>query len=74
VRVTVPEATYLLWLDCRAALQDGTPAAHLMQEVRLAVNEGSWFGDGGDGFVRLNFGCPRATLTRGLELLRQALG
>jgi cystathionine beta-lyase len=74
VRVTVPEATYLLWLDCRAAIQDGTPAAHLMKEVRLAVNEGSWFGDGGDGFIRLNFGCPRATLTRGLELLRQALG
>jgi cystathionine beta-lyase len=74
LRVTVPEATYLLWLDCNAAALEGTPAAYLMKEARLAVNDGAWFGEGGAGFVRLNFGCPRATLARGLELLRQAIG
>ena len=74
VRTTVPEATYLLWLDCRDAVKEETPAAQLLKEARLAVNEGSWFGEGGAGFVRLNFGCPRATLARGLELLRQAIG
>jgi cystathionine beta-lyase len=39
----------------------------------VAVNEGAWFGAGGEGFVRLNFGCPRSTLEEGLHRLRAAL-
>jgi cystathionine beta-lyase len=35
--------------------------------------DGSWFGEGGEGFVRLNFGCPRALLTEGLQRMRAAL-
>ena len=74
LRCTMPEATYLLWVDCSALNVEGSPSAHLLKEARLAVNDGAWFGEGGAGFVRLNFGCPRATLLRGLELLRQAAG
>ncbi|MCL4829372.1 MAG: PatB family C-S lyase, partial [Caldilinea sp.] len=61
VNYTVPEATYLLWLDLRG-LGEAKPAEMLMQQAKLAVNEGTWFGAGGEGFVRLNFGCPRSTL------------
>ena len=39
----------------------------------MALNDGADFGAGGEGFVRLNFGCPRATLTEALERMRGAL-
>lgn len=68
VNYTVPEATYLLWLDLRG-LGEAKPAEMLMQQAKLAVNEGAWFGAGGEGFVRLNFGCPRSTLEEGLRRL-----
>ena len=38
----------------------------------IALNDGITFGPGGQGFVRLNFGCPRATLHEGLERMRTA--
>jgi cystathionine beta-lyase len=45
----------------------------LLANAKVAVNEGAWFGAGGEGFVRLNFGCPRSTLEEGLHRLRAAL-
>lgn len=72
VNYTVPEATYLLWLDLRG-LGESKPADLLMRQAKLAVNEGAWFGEGGEGFVRLNFGCPRSTLEEGLQRLCTAL-
>lgn len=73
VECTRPEATYLLWLNCRAAGMGDKPQEFCLNDARIALNDGAWFGDGGDGFVRLNFGCPRATLAEGLERLRLAL-
>ena len=72
-RFTVPEATYLLWLDGNPYALEESTSAFLMEKARLAVNDGAWFGEGGAGFVRLNFGCPRATLTHGLDMLCNAL-
>lgn len=73
VITTIPEATYLLWLDLRATGLGEKPAERLLKDVKLAVNEGSWFGAGGEGFIRLNFGCPRSTLAEGLERIRAAV-
>lgn len=72
-RITVPEATYLLWLDCRDLGIPGAPADFFLKQARLAVNEGAWFGEGGAGFVRLNYGCPRSTLAQGLQQLVEAV-
>jgi cystathionine beta-lyase len=72
-RVTQPEATYLLWLDCRDLGIEGAPAEFFLKQAKLAVNEGAWFGEGGAGFVRLNYGCPRSTLQQGLEQLVQTV-
>jgi len=72
VNLTCPEATYLLWLDLRG-FGAAKPAEMLMTQAKLAVNEGAWFGEGGEGFVRLNFGCPRSTLEEGLQRLCAAL-
>ena len=48
-------------------------AAAVLERARVALNDGALFGPGGQGFVRLNFGCPRALLTEGLERMRKAL-
>lgn len=73
VRVTVPEATYLAWLDCRDAGIPGNPHAFFLEQAGVALNDGATFGPGGEGFVRLNFGCPRARLAEALERMRGAL-
>jgi len=74
VAVAPPEATYLAWLDCRdAAIPDGDPFTFFLETARVALNDGTTFGRGGPGFVRLNFGCPRAILTEGLDRMRAAL-
>ena len=73
IRTTVPEATYLAWLDCRDAGISGNPHHFFLRHAAVALNDGVTFGAGGDGFVRLNFACSRTLLTAGLERLRSAL-
>ncbi|NJN97058.1 MAG: putative C-S lyase [Anaerolineales bacterium] len=70
---TVPEATYLAWFDCREAGIEDNPYQFFLKQARVALNDGAHFGPGGDGFVRLNFGCPRSILTEALEQMRTAL-
>ena len=73
VRATTPEATYLTWLDCREAGIFGNPHEFFLKNANVALNDGAAFGPGGEGFVRLNFGCSRTTLAEGLERMRVAL-
>lgn len=73
IRVQRPQASFLLWLDCRALELDAQGLDQLfVQEARLALNNGAMFGTGGEGFMRLNVGTQRANLQRALEQLRQA--
>ncbi|HRP96766.1 MAG TPA: PatB family C-S lyase [Rhodocyclaceae bacterium] len=64
-----PEATYLAWLDCRDTGVDD-PAA-FFEAGGVGLSDGAPFGM--PGFVRLNFGCPRATLAEALSRMRRAL-
>ncbi|MCJ7796516.1 MAG: PatB family C-S lyase [Thermoleophilia bacterium] len=64
------EATYLAWLDVRA-LGLADPAA-ACERAGLGLSDGRLFG--GEGFLRLNFGCPRSLLTEALRRLRIGLG
>ncbi|HEY1015461.1 MAG TPA: PatB family C-S lyase [Herpetosiphonaceae bacterium] len=73
LRTTVPEASYLAWVDCRAAGIDVNPQAFFLNRAKVGLSDGAMFGAGGDGFVRINMGCPRAVLLEGLERMRQAL-
>lgn len=73
IATTIPDATYLAWLDCRHAGITGDPCEFFLKKAKVALNDGSSFGADGEGFVRLNFGCPRSTLTVGLERIRAAL-
>ncbi len=73
IKCKQPEGTFLAWLDCREASIPGSPYQFLLEHARVALNDGTPFGVGGEGFVRLNFGCPRATLIEALERMRAAL-
>jgi cystathionine beta-lyase len=64
-----PQATYLLWIDCRGAgLGD---AAAFFETAGVGLSDGAPFGM--PGFVRLNFGCTRALLTEALQRMQRAL-
>jgi cystathionine beta-lyase len=81
VKMARPEGTFLAWLDCREVLEksgmqpgeDDHFSPFFEQHARVALNNGEWFGQGGEGFVRLNFGCPRHVLQDGLDRMRSAL-
>ncbi|MCI0549037.1 MAG: PatB family C-S lyase [Candidatus Rokubacteria bacterium] len=74
VAMTAPEGTYLAWLDCRGArVPDDDPFTFFLERAKVALNDGRTFGRGGEGFVRLNFGCPRSILAEGLDRMRAAL-
>ena len=68
-----PEATYLAWLDCRELNLPQSPAQFLLEKARVALNNGEDFGEPGKGYVRLNFGCSRETLTEALDRIKQAV-
>ncbi|MEN8172500.1 MAG: MalY/PatB family protein [Chloroflexota bacterium] len=73
VQMTKPEGTFLAWLDCKETGIDGSHSEFFLKKARVAVNDGSWFGAGGEGFVRLNFGCPRSMLEKALHSMKAAL-
>jgi cystathionine beta-lyase len=74
VSMVKPEATYLAWLDCRELNLKPTPYEFFLKIARVALGDGAIFGKGGEGFVRLNFGCPRSMLMDALGRMKRALG
>jgi len=68
-----PEGTYLAWVDCRDADLADSPYGFFLEKGKVAFNNGTSFGPSGKGFIRLNFGCPRALLEEGLGRMRAAL-
>jgi cystathionine beta-lyase len=73
VKMWRPEGTYLGWLDCRGVDLPEPPGEFFLKKAQVGLNEGHTFGKGGEGFVRLNFGCPRSILVEALERMREAL-
>ena len=73
IHMAKPEGTYLGWLDCRRLGVEGSPFDFFLKQARVALGDGALFGRGGEGFVRLNFGCRRATLLDALEKMRRAV-
>lgn len=73
IRLVEPQGTYLAWLDCRAlGLSDALLNHWITHNAKLWLDAGTMFGTGGEGFVRLNYACPRATLTQALNQLKSA--
>jgi cystathionine beta-lyase len=73
LRTTIPEGTFLAWLDCSATGIIGNQHEFFLNHAKVALNDGQRFGQGGNDFVRLNFGCSRSTLTQALMQMKFAL-
>lgn len=69
-----PEGTYLVWLDLRNLGLDAQAQKQLIvHEAKLWLDTGSMFGQGGEGFERINIACPRKTLQEAMYRLEQAI-
>lgn len=74
VRPLRPQASFLVWLNCRDLHLSHDELVDLfVNKAHLALNDGKMFGPGGDGFMRLNVGCPRAELEQALTQLYAAV-
>lgn len=68
-----PQASYLVWVDCRGlGLEHDALIDLFVNRAHLALNDGEMFGKEGQGFMRLNIGCPRALLRQAMEQLQAA--
>ena len=67
--MTHVEATYLAWIDARGLGSDDP--VQLFEAAGVGLSDGKEFG--GEGYVRLNFGCPRALLGEALGRMRRVL-
>ena len=69
-----PQASFLVWLNCRDLHLTHDELLDLfIDKAHLALNDGEIFGPGGQGFMRLNVGCPRSIVQQGMEQLRNAV-
>ena len=74
IKVYPPQASFLVWLDCRELGLSQKELVDLFQrKAGLALNDGTMFGPGGEGHMRLNVGCPRSVLHEALTRLKQAV-
>lgn len=67
IQVHSPEGTYLAWLDCSALNLKKGPYNFILENAKVALNDGETFGGISSGFVRLNFGCPKSVLIKALN-------
>lgn len=69
-----PEASFLLWLDCRKLGLEQARLMHLMvREAHVGVSDGASFGSQGTGFVRMLIATPRAVLAEALQRIADAI-
>ena len=67
-----PEASFLVWIDCRKlGLTQEVLLERFNKGAKIIPSNGSSYGTGGEGFIRLNIGCPRSVLEEALERIRK---
>ncbi len=74
IKTYAPDATYLMWLDCRE-LGLSNQALHdfMIEKAKLGLNDGASFGRSLSGFMRLNAACPRSVLEQAMGQLEAAV-
>ncbi|WP_240419485.1 MalY/PatB family protein [Paenibacillus periandrae] len=74
IKVIQPEATYLIWLDCRdLRMTQEALNRFMLEQAKLGLNDGILFGEEGRGFMRMNIGCRRAVLEDALQRIENAV-
>jgi len=67
IKMTKPEATYLLWLDCRGlGMTDPQLRDFFVKQCKVGMNPGTVFGEGGGGFMRMNIGASKSVIEASL--------
>ncbi|WP_246849200.1 MalY/PatB family protein [Rubellimicrobium arenae] len=75
LRVLPADSLYLAWMDCRGLGLDAEDLNRFMlTQARLWLDKGQKFGPEGEGYMRINLGCPRATLDEAIARLTCAIG
>jgi cysteine-S-conjugate beta-lyase len=68
------EATYMIWLNCESLGMTGKELQNFfVTKAGVGMNEGSTFGQGGEGYMRMNIACPFHTLTKAMSQIEQAI-
>ncbi|WP_165020771.1 MalY/PatB family protein [Dysgonomonas sp. ZJ279] len=74
IKVMKPEASFLIWLDCKALkLSQADLVSLFVNDAKLALNDGMMFGAGGEGYMRMNVGTPRSIIEKALNNLKKAV-
>lgn len=74
IKVAKPEGTYLMWLDFNGTkIPQDKIQEFLINEAKVAMNDGGSFGNNGKGFVRMNVACPRYMVEEAMERIEKAL-
>jgi cystathionine beta-lyase len=76
-KFTIPQATYLQWIDfseyVRSGKMDKLPYDYFLEKAKVALGNGKVYGEGCDNYVRFNFASPRHMVAEGLERMRLSL-
>jgi cystathionine beta-lyase len=68
------EATYMIWLDCRSLGMAGKELQNFfVKKAGVGMNEGSTFGPGGEGYMRMNLACPRNVVIKAMDQMEKAI-
>ncbi|WP_175578072.1 MalY/PatB family protein [Indiicoccus explosivorum] len=74
IRIPYPEATYLLWIDIRGlGYSEKEAMDRLLKIGKVALEPGTKYGPGGEGFLRMNIACPPSVLQDGVSRIVRAL-
>ena len=74
IKAIPPQASFLVWLDCRAmGLQQDELMHFFSDKAGLLLSNGAMYGQGGEGFVRMNIGCPRKIVREALERISSSI-
>ncbi|WP_378955226.1 MalY/PatB family protein [Pelosinus sp. sgz500959] len=74
IQPNFPEGTYLLWIDCRdLGMNKDELHSFMIDEVGIALDDGFWFGDAYEGYMRLNAACPRSIIAEALTRWKNAI-
>jgi cystathionine beta-lyase len=69
-----PESTYMIWLDCRKmGLEGDKLKVFFIKQAKVGFNDGQVFGQGGEGFMRMNVACPRSVVLEALNRIKAAV-
>ncbi len=73
VSYTIPQSSYLVWLDLQDAGLGENPYARLLSDAKVALNDGVYFGTGGEGHARINLACAPDTIREAVRRIARVL-